>query len=313
MKKFISVLLILVLCAASGCAGAEVKISALKGPTAMGMVGMMDDPDYSFTVSAAIDEITPRLLKGECDIAAVPANMAAVLYNNTQGKIRVLALNTLGVLYIVTNGDAGISCAEDLRGRTLYASGKGATPEYALNYILNGYGLIPGTDIQVEYKSEHSECLASLLAHPGSAALLPQPFVTTAQLKQPDVQIALDLNELWAGLQTGEEQSALLTGAAVVRTEALEEKPEEILAFLNDYRASVQYVQENTAEAAALTGRYDIVPEAVALKALPYCGIVCITGEEMKTMLSGYLQVLLAQEPASIGGTLPDEAFYWIP
>src|SRR5699024_3187488 len=144
---------------------------------------MSDAPDaYEFTISAAIDEITPKLVKGEVDIAAVPANMASVLYNNTEGAVKVLAINTLGVLYIVENADSGVSSIADLKGRTHYAGGKGASPEYALNYLLAQNGLDPETDVTVEYKSEHAECLASLLANEGSLALLPQPFVTTAQM-----------------------------------------------------------------------------------------------------------------------------------
>ena len=214
MKKFLMGLtaLVMALMLMLGAAVAESapRVAALKGPTAMGMVKMMSDaPDaYGFTISAAIDEITPKLVKGEVDIAAVPANMASVLYNNTEGAVKVLAINTLGVLYIVENGDSGVSSIADLKGRTLYASGKGASPEYALNYLLAQNGLDPETDVTVEYKSEHAECLASLLANEGSLALLPQPFVTTAQMKQPTVQVALDLNDEWAKAQEGSEAPA---------------------------------------------------------------------------------------------------------
>ena len=190
MKRILSVLLALAMLAAPALGGAvadpAANVAALKGPTAMGMVKLMSEHegDYNFTIAAAIDEITPKLVKGEFDIAAVPANLAAVLYNNTQGKVKVLAVNTLGVLYIVENGDT-VKSVEDLRGRTIFASGKGATPEYALNYLLSANGIDPEKDVTLEYKSEHSECLASLLATEGSVAMLPQPFVTTAQLKQP--------------------------------------------------------------------------------------------------------------------------------
>lgn len=318
MKKLISLLMVLCLALSlASCAAAEsaVKVAALKGPTAMGMVKMMSDDNgatYDFTIHAAIDEITPKLVKGEVDIAAVPANLSSVLYNNTEGKVKVLAINTLGILYIVDNG-SGVESIEDLRGRTIYASGKGATPEYALNYVLSENGIDPEKDVNVEYKSEHSECLAALLANEGSVAMLPQPFVTTAQLKQPNVNVVLDLNEEWEKLQEGNEhRSAMMTGVVVARTAFIEEHPEAVAAFLDSYHTSVAFANENVDEAAAIIGGYDIVPEAVAKKALPHCSIVCIEGEEMKTLLSGYLQVLFEQNPQAVGGSLPDDAFYFI-
>lgn len=318
MKKWLSVLLTLsLLCAlAVSCAAAEpsVRVAALKGPTAMGMVKMMSDDQgatYDFTIHAAIDEITPKLVKGEVDIAAVPANLASVLYNNTQGKVKVLAINTLGVIYIVENGST-VQSVEDLRGRTIYASGKGATPEYALNYILKGNGIDPEKDVTIEYKSEHSECLSALLANEGSVAMLPQPFVTTAQMKQAGVQIVLDMTEEWAKLQEGSDHpSAMLTGVVVATTDFLESHPEAAGAFLDAYHASVDYANNEVEAAAALIGQYDIVPEAVAQKALPYCRIVCIEGAEMQTRLSGYLQVLFEQNPKAVGGAVPDDGFYF--
>ena len=317
MKKLVSILLTLSLVfALAACAMAEptVRVAALKGPTAMGMVKMMQDDNgqtYDFSIHAAIDEVTPKLVKGEVDIAAVPANLASVLYNNTQGKVKVLAINTLGILYIVENGDT-VKSFEDLRGRTIFSSGKGAVPEYALNYLLLENGIDPEKDVTVEYKSEHSECLASLLANDGSVAVLPQPFVTTALLKQPDVKVQLDMNAEWAALQEGKDApSAMLTGVVVARTEFVENNPEAVNAFLDSYQASVAFTNANVDEAAAIIGAYDIVPEAVAKKAVPYCSIVCIEGEELKTLMPGYLQVLFEQNPQAVGGALPDDAFYY--
>ena len=171
------------------------RIAALKGPTAMGMVQMMDAEDSAreFTIASAVDEIPPMIVKGSVDVAAVPANLASVLYNNTEGAVEVLAINTLGVLYIVENGDS-INSVEDLRGKTIYASGKGATPEYALDYILTGNGIDPSADVTIEWKSEHAECLAALLAAENGVALLPQPFVTTAQMQNEGIRTALDLS-----------------------------------------------------------------------------------------------------------------------
>ena len=299
---------------------ADVNVMALKGPTAMGMVKLMDDADsgnvdtenYSFEIAASADEVTPKLIQGDADIAAVPANLASVLYNKTEGQIQVMAVNTLGVLYIVENGDS-VQSVTDLAGRTIYASGKGATPEYALNFILEKNGLTPGTDVTIEWKSEHSECVSAIAQDPEGIAMLPQPFVTTAQTKNPDLRVALDLTEEWDKVMENEEtKSSLLTGVVVVRKEFAEENPEAVEDFLDRYADSVDYVNNNVEDAAKLVGNYDIVTEDVAVKAIPECNIVCITGEDMKEQLSGYLAVLKDANPESIGGELPGDDFYYI-
>ena len=317
MKKFVSVLMTLILTLSlAACAVAEplADVAALKGPTAMGMVKMMNDDagaNWNFTIAAAADEIAPKLIQGELDIAAVPANLAATLYNKTQGKVQVLAINTLGVLYIIENGETVQSVA-DLKGRTIYSAGQGATPEYALNYILKENGIDPAKDVNIIFSKEHTECLNAVLNDENAVALLPQPFVTTAMSKAPGVRIALDLNQLWADVQEGKEnQSALLTGVVVARTEFVENNPEAVNAFMDAYAASVLFANENVDETAALIGAYEIVPEAVAKAALPYCCIVMIEGEEMAEKLSGYLQVLFDQNPASVGGAMPNEDFYF--
>ena len=297
-----------------------VRVMALKGPTAMGMVQLMDSAEsgavngnaYTFTIAASADEVTPKLVQGEADIAAVPANLASVLYNNTEGQVQVLAINTLGVLYIVENGSS-IQSVSDLAGKTIYASGKGSTPEYALNYILSANGIDPEADVTIEWKSEHSECVAALAADEDGIAMLPQPFVTTAQAQNEALRIALDLTEEWDALQAdAESPSALLTGVAVVRTAFAEEHPEAVNAFLDSYQESVDYVNANLSDAAALIEKYDIVPAAVAEKALPYCNIAFIEGSEMREKLSGYLNVLFEQNPVSVGGALPADDFYYI-
>jgi NitT/TauT family transport system substrate-binding protein len=296
-----------------------VNVMALKGPTAMGMVSFMDkaeageitDNEYSFSIAASADEVTPKLVQGEVDIAAVPANLASVLYNNTEGEIEVLAINTLGVLYIVENGES-ISSVEDLRGKTIYASGKGATPEYAINYILKENGINPETDVTIEWKSEHTECLTALLAEENGIALLPQPFVTTAQTKSDTIRVALDLTKEWDKLQeNAENPSALLTGVLVVRKEFAKAHPAAVSKFLDHYKESVDYVNANVEEAAALIEHFDIVAAAVAQKAIPACNITFIEGSEMKEKLSGYLSVLLEQNESSIGGKLPEDDFYY--
>ena len=296
--------------------GEQYSVAALKGPTAMGLVKLMHDAeqedasfvnDYTFTLAASADEVAPLLIKGELDMACVPANLAATLYQKTEGQIVTLGINTLGVLYIVENGNA-VRSMEDLAGKTIVASGKDSTPEYALNYLLEENGLSPMDDVIVDWKSEHSECVSALATGAATIAMLPQPFVTVAQSKIPDLRVALDLTQEWDALDNG---SALLTGVVVARREVVEANPAAVDAFLADYAASVEWVNANTADAAALIGDYGIVEAAVAEQALPYCNIVCITGTEMKDKLSGYLQVLCDADSASVGGAMPGDDFYY--
>ena len=297
---------------------AAVRVGGLKGPTAMGMVKLMEEDaagttanDYEFTLAGSADEINPLLIKGELDIAAVPTNVASVLYNKTEGQVEILALNTLGVLYVVENGNT-IQSVEDLRGKTIYSTGKGATPEYALNYILGENGLTTGTDVTVEYKSEHSELASLLAAGQADLAVLPQPFVTSVLAKNPDVRIALNLTGEWD--KVTEDGSKLTMGALVVRKDFAESNPEAVRNFLKEYQASTQYVTDeaNLDDAAALIEQYGIISAAVAKQALPYCNIVCITGEEMRTAAEGFLSILAKANPQSVGGTLPAEDFYYI-
>ena len=289
------------------------RVAALKGPTAMGLVKLMsDDPQsadgslYEFTLAGAADEVTPSLIKGDLDMACVPANLASVLYNKTEGQIVTLAVNTLGVLYIVENGNAVNSMA-DLAGKTVVAAGKGSTPEYALRYLLTENGIDPDTDVTIDWKSEHAECVAALASGAATIALLPQPFVTVAQTKIEGLRMALDLTDEWDALDNG---SGMITGVVVARKSFVEEHPAAVEAFLEDYAASVDWVNGNTADAAQLISQFGIIEAApVAEKALPYCNIVCITGEEMASKLTGYLQVLFDAEPTSVGGKLPGEDF----
>ena len=296
--------------------GEQYSVAALKGPTAMGLVKLMHDAeqedasfvnDYTFTLAASADEVAPLLIKGELDMACVPANLAATLYQKTEGEIVTLGINTLGVLYIVENGNAVRSMA-DLAGKTIVASGKGSTPEYALNYLLEQNGVKPMDDVIVDWKSEHAECVSALATGAATIAMLPQPFVTVAQSKLPDLRVALDLTEEWDALDNG---SALLTGVVVARADFVKEHPAAVSNFLEQYSASVDWVNANTAEAAELIGGYDIVDATVAEKALPYCNIVCVTGTEMMDMLSGYLSVLWEQDAESVGGGMPNDDFYY--
>ena len=295
---------------------ASYSIAGLKGPTTMGMVKLMDDAEqglydntYTVTMYGAADEIVPLLSKGELDMAAVPANLAATLYQKLEGKVQVAAVNTLGVLYVVTTGNAEVTSVADLAGKTVYSTGKGTTPEYALNYILTQNGLDPAKDLTIEYKSEATEVLSAMQTAGDAVAVLPQPYVTTAQMQVEGLKVALDLTEEWNKVSP---DSALVTGVLLARTDVIEANPAAFDQFLADYQASIEWVNASTADAAQLVAKYEIVPKAeVAEKALPACNITWLAGSEMKDKLSGYLQTLYDQDPASVGGAMPDDGFYY--
>ncbi len=295
-----------------------VTIASLKGPTTMGIVHLMDEAaagetvlDYQVTVHGSPDAIVPDIAQGAVDIALVPSNLAAVLYNRTEGTdaaIQVLAINTLGVIYVVENGDTVTSMA-DLEGRTVYSAGKGASPEYTLNYLLTQNGLEPGVDVDVEYLSEHSEVAARLASEPGSLGVLPQPFVTIVESQNPDTRTALDFTEEWAAVST---DSQLVTGVVVVRAAFANEHPDAIAAFLADYEESTDFTNEHPDLAAPLIVDAGIVPSVeIAETAIPACYITFIDGADLRTILDGYLTVLYDADPASVGGSLPGDDFYY--
>ena len=315
MSKRIYLMLLLVSAALLAVSAADVSVAALRGPTAMGLSKLMYDSEngisdgnsYSFTLEGSPDAVVPMIVRGDVDIAAIPGNLAAVLYQRTGGKVEAIGINTLGVLYIVENGSS-VASVEDLKGKTIYSAGKGATPEYALQYVLKAYGLEVGKDVRIEWKSEHAECVAALAADSEAVAMLPQPFATTAMMKDSGIRIALDLNELWQE-KTGH---VLITGVTVARKDFIEGDEAVLGTFLDSYKASVDYINENAAgDGAAIVGHYGIVPEAVAKAAIPYCNIVLVTGEELKASLSGYLDILYEQNPQSVGGAVPGDDFYY--
>lgn len=292
------------------------RIASLKGPTTMGLVGLMRDADsgdarhdYQVTMYGTADEIAPQLLQGEIDAALIPCNLASVLYNKSEGALQIAAINTLGVLYVVTTSE-DIQSVADLAGATVYTTGKGTTPEYVLNYVLSQNGLQPGRDVTIEYMSEATEVLAAMQLSSGyPVAMLPQPYVTTAQMQVEGLRAALDMTEEWDKVSP---DSALVTGVVVVRRDFAEQNPDALREFLEDYRASTEFVNANTDEAAALVAQYGIVPkEEVAKQALPACNITFIDGAEMKEKVGGYLQVLFDQNPQAVGGAMPDDAFYY--
>ncbi|MBQ8907030.1 MAG: ABC transporter substrate-binding protein [Clostridia bacterium] len=318
MKKLLACLLVAVmlfsLIACGGGTPAEIRIAGMKGPTTMGLVKLMDDSKnglsyntYDFSLKGKANEITPLLIKGELDMAALPANVAATLYKNTNGAIEVLAINTLGVLNIVTKG-VEINSLEDLKGKTVYATGKGTTPEYSIRYLLTQNGIDPA-EVNFEWTNEASEVGTRFSTSDEIVALLPQPYVTSVLVQNPTAKIALDLSDEWDALENG---SSLVTGVLVARKEFVDANPHAVAKFLEEYEASVAYCNENLDGAAELIVNAGILGAApVAKRAIPHCHVTFIAGNAMKTKLKGYLEALYAQDPTSVGGALPSDDFYY--
>lgn len=291
-----------------------IRIGGLKGPTSIGLVKLMEDDeagvsanDYEFTVAGAADELTPKLVQGDLDIAAVPANLASVLYNNTEGAIQLLAINTLGVVYITAKGE-NISSVADLAGKTIYATGKGSTPEYALRFILSKNGIDPDADVTIEWKSEPTEIVTLLQESDSGIAMLPQPYATVAQTQVEGLTVVLDLTEEWSKV---ESDSLLITGTLVVNREFAENHPEALAAFMSEYKASTEYVNSNVPEAAQLVEKFGLFKAAIAEKAIPLCNITFISGGDMQEPMEGYLGVLFDQNAKSVGGAIPGSDFYY--
>lgn len=293
-----------------------VRLAGLKGPTTMGMVNLdtlaaegTAQQEYELNMYGAADEIVPLLVKGEVDIAAIPANLAATLYQKTEGGIEVMAVNTLGVLYVVEQGDT-VQSVQDLKGKTLLSTGKGTTPEYVLRHILGENGIDPDNDLTIEYCGEATEVTARMAEEQDAIAVLPQPYVTAASMQNENLRVALNLTEEWSKI----EDTQLITGVTVVRKEFAEQNPDAVSAFLIDYARSAELANTDVEGTAALCEQYGVVAKAaIAQKALPACNIVCLTGDEMQSAVSNYLQVLYAADPTAVGGQLPDDGFYYLP
>ncbi|MBQ9848175.1 MAG: ABC transporter substrate-binding protein [Clostridia bacterium] len=293
-----------------------VRLAGMKGPTSIGLVGLLEEDskdntqnDYEFSLHGAATEIVPLLTKGELDIAAVPANLASTLYNNTNGAIKLLAVNNLGVVYIVAKNES-ISSVEDLRGKTIYATGKGSTPEIALRHILSGNGIDPDKDVTIEYRDEASAVLPELVKNESAIAMLPQPYVTVASAQVEGLETVIDLNAEWEKLNP---DCGLVTGVIVVRKEFAEKNPEAVKAFLKEYKASVDFVLGDVPAAAQLVAKHGIFEKAAVMeKAIPKCNITYIAGEDMKAPVNKYLGVSYEQNPKSIGGKLPEDDFFYI-
>lgn len=289
--------------------GLVTQVASLKGPTSMGLSALMtsENEHYEFNIYAAADEIVPLVVKGEVDIALVPANLAATLYQKTNSAIEVANINTLSVLQVVTPGDVEMSDLTALKGKTIYMTGKGTTPEASLRYLVEKNGM-SWDDMTVEFKTEATEVVSALQTDPTAFAVLPEPFATVAIQQLDNRHIALSLGDEWD--RVSDNGSQLVTGVTIVRKEFAEAHPAAMLQFAADAAESVAYVNDHPEDAATKIESLDIVKAPIAKLAIPRCNLVCMTGEEMRTALSGYLDALYTFDPQMIGGKLPDDAFY---
>ena len=322
MKKVLSLTLAVLLLAtmAIGCAKepapkTTVRIGAIQGPTGIGMVHLMEaDADgtaaneYEFTVSSVPQDIGTQLASGNLDIAAVPTNLASSLYQKTAGKVQLLAVNTLGVLYMLDNGN-GITSVEDLRGKTIYSTGEGANPEYILRYVLSKNGIDPDKDVTIEFLAENTELVAKMVKGDITLAMVPEPNVSAITSQNQAVKVALSMNTEWEAVAGANNK--LMMGCVAVRAEFAEANKAAVDAFLAEYKTSIEKAADVEATA-ALCESYGIIPKApLAKKAIPNCQLTFVSGADMKAQIAGYYQVLFDANPKAIGGKLPDDAFYY--
>ena len=322
MKRVIAILMVslLVVGVFAGCGkeekqGAEVRITAIAGPTGVGLVDLMQKSadnatanTYTFNVVSDPTQAVAAITNGTADIAAVPTNLASTLYKKTEGKVQVLAVNTLGVLHILERGE-DVKSVKDLKGKTIYTDvkNKGANPEYILRYLLEKTGLNPDEDVRIEFAADLDAVMASGEAE---IALVPEPKASTYLMQNKDLRRALNVTEEWN--KVSDEDCALMMGCVIARTDFIEKNPDAVALFLEDYMASIQVAKTDVEKTATLCETFQIIPKAaVARQAIPNCGLVYVSGGVMKTRLSAYLKVLFDYNPAAIGGALPGDDFYY--
>ena len=327
MKKkkilILTMLVVISLMIITACSGAQsggkpetIRVAALNGPTGMGMVKMMEEAqddeeqNYEFSTSGAPDELVGKVINGEIDIAALPTNMASVIYNKTEGQIQLAAINTLGVLYVLEDGDE-INSIEDLKGKKINVSGKGATPDYILQYLLKKNGLDPETDVELDFSMQHADLATAVAAGDVKIALLPQPHVTSALMRNENLRIALDITQEWEKIAG--ETNPLPMGCIVVQKNFAQDYAQALEDFLAQYEESVKWVNENHEEAGQLIEKHDIMPNAkLAEKAIPQSNIVFLDSQQSQSPMDEFLKILFELNPASVGGELPGEDFYYI-
>ena len=297
--------------------GIDISIACLKGPTGVGMTRLMQLSDenktannYTFTVASAPDELTGKILTGELNIASVPTNLAAKLYKKSEGKITMLAVNTLSVLSIIENGQS-VKSVTDLKGKTIYSTGEGSNPEYILRYVLKNNDIDPDKDVTIKFVAENDELVAALVSGNAEVAMVPEPVATTILTKKDTLNRALSINDEWNKIADN-EGSKVMMGCVVALKSYVEANNEQVDKFLSEYKASIDFVNNNIEDSSKLCETYGIIPAAaVAKAAIPNCNIAYVDGKEMKNSIEGYFKVLFDADPTSIGGAMPDAEFYY--
>lgn len=295
----------------------DVNVVAIAGPTGVGLVSLMDKQangtatnNYDFTVVSDPQQAVAAISNGSANIAAVPTNLASTLYQRTSGNVQVLAVNTLGVLYMLENGNS-IQSVADLRGKTIYTSGQGANPEYILRYVLEKNGLNPDQDVKIEFVADNDTLSTLVVNGTAKVAMVPEPKVTACLKQNTSVKNALNMTEEWS--KVSGDTSTLMMGCVVARKDFIQNNAAAVAAFLAEYETSVNAVKADVAAAAQLCVTHGIIPKApIAQAAIPNCNLTFVAGAEMKTQLSGYLKVLHDYNPAAIGGALPTDDFYYV-
>ena len=291
----------------------DMSVAYMTGPTGIGMAKLNADSDakltannYTFTVATAATDITGKFLNGEINIASVPTNVAANLYNKSNGKVRMLAVNTNGVLSILEKGNT-IKSVADLKGKTIYSTGKGQNPEYILNYILNKNGVNPATDVTINFVSS-DDLKAKLISGEAEIAMAPEPLATAVMVQNKQLNRALSINDEWSKVSDTE----LMMGCVIALDSYVEANPKAVEKFLEEYEASIKFATTNIDETATYCEKYGIAPKAaIAKKSIPICNLCYVTGTDMKTNVNGYYSVLFDADPTSIGGKLPADDLYY--
>lgn len=331
MKKLLAILLALTLVfALAGCksndtvstapenssetyTAVDMSVACMTGPTGIGMAKLMADSDanatennYTFTVASAASDITGKFLNGEINIASVPTNVAATLYNKTEGKVRMLAVNTYGVLSILEKGNT-IKSVADLKGKTIYSTGQGQNPEFILKYILTENGINPETDVTINFVSSE-DLVAKLISGEAEVALAPEPAATTVMVKNQELNRALSINDEWAKVS----DSKLMMGCIIALDSYVTVNEKAVEKFLEEYEKSVKFATENIDETATHCAAYNITAtDVIAKKAIPTCNLCYVTGSDMKNNVNAYYNVLFNADATSVGGKLPaDDLFY---
>lgn len=328
MKKLLAIILTLTLVFAfAGCGSnkdvvssapevytaVDMSVACMTGPTGIGMAKLMADAEakttannYSFTVATAATDITGKFLNGEINIASVPTNVAATLYNKSEGKVRMLAVNTYGVLSILEKGDT-IKSVADLKGKTVYSTGKGQNPEFILKYILTENGIDPEKDVTINFVSSE-DLVAKLISGEAEVAMAPEPAATTVMVKNQELNRVLSINDEWAKVS----DTKLMMGCVIALDSYIEANPKAVEKFLEEYEASIKFASENIDETATHCATYKITAsDVIAKKAIPTCNLCYVTGKDMKNNVNGYYGVLFNADPTSIGGKLPADDLYY--